>query len=166
MLVETKSEAPPEQRPPRAAVRSRTISVKHMTKLELELGRRLFPEEDHHRPKTRAECAGVERPCPFVSCEHHLYLDVSRRTGSIKLNFPDIEVEDMVESCTLDLAERDGLTLEEVGVAMNVTRERVRQIEAKALRRVNAEPLREYVPEGAVQKRRLPVLAEDEDEPE
>src|SRR4029079_6406480 len=74
-------------------VRARTISVKRMTKRELELGRLLYPEIDVQKPKTRAEC-GVsgERPCPFVSCKHHLYLDVSARTGAIKLNFPDLEV--------------------------------------------------------------------------
>src|SRR6476619_8074463 len=54
-------------------VRARTISVKRMTKRELELGRMLYPDvEDIERPKTRADCAQGERPCPFVSCKHHL----------------------------------------------------------------------------------------------
>src|SRR6185312_13612104 len=97
-------------------VRARTISVKRMTKRELELGRILYPDvEGVERPVTRADCQGGERPCPFVSCKHHLYLDVSARTGAIKLNFPDLEVWEMSETCALDIADRGGATLEEVG---------------------------------------------------
>ena len=87
-------------------VRARTISVKRMTKRELELGRLLYPDMDGAgRPKKREECIGGERPCPFVSCKHHLFLDVSARTGAIKLNFPDLEVWDMQETCALTLPE-------------------------------------------------------------
>src|SRR5690242_21960938 len=67
-------------------VRARTISVKRMTKRELEIGRLLYPEEDYEKPNTRSECVEGIRPCPFVSCKHHLFLDVSSRTGAIKLN--------------------------------------------------------------------------------
>lgn len=149
-------------------VRARTISVKRMTKRELEIGRLLYPpSEDEPRPKSRAECANGIRPCPFVSCKHHLYLDVSERTGAIKLNFPDIEVEDMKESCALDVADRGGTTLEEVGAIMNLTRERIRQVEVKALAKLDAlddmMSLRDYVDEGPIGKRRLPVLAKEEE---
>lgn len=152
-------------------VRARTISVKRMTKRELELGRMLYPDvEGVERPKTRAECIGSERPCPFVSCKHHLYLDVSARTGAIKLNFPDLEVWEMSETCALDVADRGGTTLEEVGAIMNLTRERIRQVEVKGLAKLEAlremAALRDYVDEGPVGKRRLPVLTRDEDEEE
>ena len=40
----------------------------------------------------------------------------------------------MVESCALDVADNLGCTLDEVGKAINLTRERVRQIEMKGLR--------------------------------
>ena len=43
-------------------VRARTISVKRMTKRELELGRLLYPEIDVERPRTRADCANGPRP--------------------------------------------------------------------------------------------------------
>lgn len=156
-------------------VRARTISVKRMTKRELEIGRLLYPEEEHERPRTRAECGDAPRPCPYVSCKHHLYLDVSARTGAIKLNFPDLEVWEMADTCALDVADRGGTTLEEVGAIMNLTRERIRQVEVKALAKLDAMQdmmaLRDYVDEGPVGKRRLPVLAkkdrfecEDEDE--
>ena len=150
-------------------VRARTISVKRMTKRELELGRLLYPDvEDVVKPRTRAECSNGERPCPFVSCKHHLYLDVSARTGAIKLNFPDLEVWEMNETCALDVADRGGTTLEEVGAIMNLTRERIRQVEVKGLAKLQAlkdmAALRDYVDEGPVGKRRLPVLTKDEDE--
>lgn len=152
-------------------VRARTISVKRMTKRELELGRLLYPDvEDVARPKTRAECQEGERPCPFVSCKHHLYLDVSARTGAIKLNFPDLEVWEMNETCALDVADRGGTTLEEVGAIMNLTRERIRQVEVKGLAKLEAlrdmAALRDYVDEGPIGKRRLPVLARAKDEEE
>jgi hypothetical protein len=153
------------------AVRARTISVKRMTKREIELGRVLYPETDYPKPRTRAECADGPRPCPYVSCKYHLYLDVQNRTGAIKLNFPDIEVEDMNESCALDIADRGGTTLEEVGAIMNLTRERIRQLEVRAMAKVKSlnemEALRDFVDEGPVGKRRLPVLnasAEDGEE--
>src|SRR5580704_11084865 len=121
------------------AIRARTISVKRMTKRELELGRMLYPEADAiERPVVRADCAGGERPCPFVSCQHHLFLDVSARTGAIKLNFPDLEVWEMTETCALDVADRGGTTLEEVGAIMNLTRERIRQVEVKGLAKLSA----------------------------
>jgi hypothetical protein len=144
-------------------VRAKTISVKRMTKRELEIGRLLYPEDDYERPRNREECSGGARPCPFVSCKHHLYLDVSARTGAIKLNFPDLEVWEMTETCALDIADRGGTTLEEVGAIMNLTRERIRQVEVKALAKLDAlremMALRDYVDEGPVGKRRLPLLS-------
>ncbi len=151
-------------------VRARTISVKRMTKRELEIGRMLYPETDYFKPRTRTECQDAPRPCPYVSCKHHLFLDVSARTGAIKLNFPDLEVWDMNESCALDVADRGGTTLEDVGAIMNLTRERIRQVEVKALAKLQAlrdmEALRDYVDEGPVGKRRLPVIQADEDDEE
>jgi hypothetical protein len=72
------------------------------------------------------------RPCPFVSCRHHLYLDTTS-TGGIKINFPGLEPWEIPVSCSLDAGGRGGMTLEEISEAMNMTRERVRQVEVKAL---------------------------------
>lgn len=90
-----------------------------------------------HLPMLRASCESFERPCPFVSCKHHLFLDTSAK-GTITLNFPDLEPDQLPHSCALDVANGGGATLEEVGEIMNLTRERVRQIEASALRKLRA----------------------------
>lgn len=164
-LDEESEEITREQRRSRRKrdVRARTISVKRMTKRELEIGRLLYPETDYYKPRVRSECADGPRPCPYVSCKYHLYIDVSPRTGAIKLNFPDLEVWEMGESCALDVADRGGTTLEDVGAIMNLTRERIRQVEVKALAKLEAlrdmMALRDYVDEGPVGKRRLPRLS-------
>jgi Sigma-70, region 4 len=95
-------------------------------------------EIEQARPRSRAECANAARPCMFVSCKHHLYLDVNPETGSIKLNFPDKEIWEMDETCALDVADRGGITLEEVGTIMNLTRERIRQVETRGLLKLRA----------------------------
>ena len=84
-------------------------------------------------PKKRVDCEFGQRPCPWVSCRHHLYLEVDEKTGSIKLNFPSVEIMDMHETCSLDVAEHGGVTLEQAGVIMNLTRERIRQLEVGGL---------------------------------
>jgi hypothetical protein len=92
---------------------------------------------DDNRPKTREACRDGPRPCLFVACRFHLYLDVNEATGSIKLNFPDLEPWQLPHSCALDLAERGGMTLEEIGRALNLTRERTRQLERGALSKLS-----------------------------
>src|SRR5262249_21251204 len=138
----------PEQPPPsrdqlrsrrKWPVRARSIAMKRLSKVEMDRSRALeraeekvAPVSDIERPRTRADCKDGPRPCPWVSCEHHLYLDVSAKTGSIKLNFPNLEPHEMKDSCALDVAGQDGATLERVAESMNLTRERVRQIEVRA----------------------------------
>jgi hypothetical protein len=87
------------------------------------------------RPRTRGQCRGGMRPCPFVSCRHHLYLDVNPENGSIKFNFPHLDPWELPDSCALDVAESGEHTLEEVGQVVNLTRERVRQTINDALDR-------------------------------
>lgn len=91
------------------------------------------------RPRTRGECRGMGlRPCPFVSCRYHLYLDVNEANGSVKLNFPHLEPWELDVSCSLDVAEEGGLTLEEVGNRLNLTRERIRQFTDSAQRHLRS----------------------------
>ena len=122
--------------------RARTMSRKEMARmfrqenaagvLDPEL-QGLMAELDATRPKVRGDCVEGARPCPYVSCKYNLYVDVNPRTGSVKMNFPDKELWELSETCALDVADRAGITLEEVGVIMNLTRERVRQLEMRGL---------------------------------
>jgi hypothetical protein len=122
--------------------RARTMSRKEMARqfrqqmaaggVEPEL-QALMAELDAERPKVRADCATGPRPCPYVSCKFNLYVDVNPRTGSVKMNFPDKEIWELADTCALDVADRGGITLEEVGAIMNLTRERVRQLETRGL---------------------------------
>src|SRR5207253_378847 len=114
--------------------RSKTIAMKRWTREALRAGAIANPPvEGIERPQTRAECRDMPRPCPWVACKHHLYLDVNPETGSIKINFPDLEPWELAHTCALDVAERGGITLEEVGEIMNLTRERIRQVEVRGL---------------------------------
>lgn len=116
----------------------RTVAVRRITQVQLAAGReelvKLGADQPYERPKTRGDCANIQRPCPYIACKHNLYLDVSE-TGSIILNFPHLEPGQMPadQSCALDLAERGGMTLEEIALVTNLTRERIRQVELKAL---------------------------------
>ena len=96
---------------------------------------------ERFRPQKRGECEDGERPCPWVSCRFHLAIDETSN-GSVVLvhpNFksgdelPEIDLDSMVETCALDVADKGATTLEEIGVYINLTRERVRQCETEAL---------------------------------
>ena len=124
----------PRVRTKRNRPRSKTIALKRLTREELRRGALANPPvEGVDRPVTRAECREGARPCPWVACKHHLYLDINPRTGSIKLNFPDLEPWELQHTCALDVAENGALTLEEIGLITNLTRERVRQVEVRGL---------------------------------
>ena len=91
------------------------------------------------RPTNRVDCAGSERPCPWVGCRYHLGLDV---TIGGKLLVPlGPEPWEVGATCALDEANAGPLTLEAIGRLLGLTRERVRQIEAKAYKRAKGSSL-------------------------
>lgn len=109
----------------------------------------LEPNWDKQRPSTRADCEdggkNSARPCPWVSCRHHLAITVSEETGAIKVVFPDPEGlpdwDAMPETCSLDVAERvrhegQNLTIQELGRLQNMSLERVDQLSARAYQEV------------------------------
>lgn len=131
-------------------VRPKTLQLVRYGRSERKVNAANEPDEGRRRlPLVRGECAETERPCPFISCRYHLFLDVNDR-GGIKLNFPDLfdadgtpALEGLRETCTLDVADREDATLEHVGELLNVTRERARQLENEALARLSVA-LKDY----------------------
>jgi len=115
------------------------------TPLHERIALALASEEPEWRPKTRGDCASVSRPCAFVACEHSLYASVTD-AGGLTLHFPDLEPDEMPAewSCSLDVADRGGATLEEIGAAINTTRERARQLEMLALKKLGRTHLRVF----------------------
>jgi hypothetical protein len=87
------------------------------------------------RPKTYGECR--PGPCPWMSCRHHLKLDVDETTHAVKDNFPGLDFDQMTETCSLRVAdtvpEDEVLPLEQVGAFANITMERARQLEKEGL---------------------------------
>ncbi len=123
----------------RRPARSKTVSLRSLNRERRGL-LVIIDDAPSELPASRSECRGGMRPCPFVSCRFHLYLDVNESTGSIKLNFPDKEPWELSCSCALDVAEQDGgRTLEDVGALLNLTRERARQLESSALQKIHDE---------------------------
>ena len=122
-------DAPSAKRGPRALTkRPRPLTKEERAEWGSEM---LAVAQD--RPRTRADCIDGLRPCPYAACEFHMYLDVNPRNGHIKYNFPDLELWELAETCALDVADLGGVTLDTVGVAMNVSRERIRQLEETGL---------------------------------
>ena len=78
-------------------------------------------------PVTRAECVDGPRPCPHSTCRYHLDADV--------------------HSCALDVADLGPQVQDTIGTLLGVTKERARQIEAQALRKLHARFGRAYLEE-------------------
>lgn len=93
---------------------------------------------DLDRPRTRAECVDGPRPCPWVSCKHHLFLE--ENAGALLYNFGNKEPHELdpENSCALDIADKGGVSLSDIGALMNVTREAVRQTEVRAIARIDS----------------------------
>jgi hypothetical protein len=130
--------------------RPRSIGTGRLKKAEREelktLSRRLQRDGAYaRRPRIWEDCKDLPGPCPWVSCRHHLYLEVDPETRTIKLNFPGKEVDELEETCSLRKAadgsidggfSGGGQTLERTGELLNLTLERARQVQVVALEKV------------------------------
>ena len=95
------------------------------------------------RPKTRADCINGPRPCPWISCKHHMLWVFAVSNFHYKPTqdsiiarwldrYTDEEILDLLgglqKTCTLDVADDGGVTLQECADILGTTRERIRQI--------------------------------------
>lgn len=71
---------------------------------------------------TRADCIDGPRPCRIRECRYHL--------GGRSKHRP---------TCVLDEADRDGMSAYEVARVMGVSRERIEQVERRALVRLKTK---------------------------
>lgn len=91
-------------------------------------------------PATRADCANVPRPCPYVSCSHHLWLRLqSEQPGNPKAGKQGTTTfrPSSSQSCALDVAEK-GATIEEIAEMLGMHHSRVRQIAEGAIMKLFA----------------------------
>lgn len=133
----------------REAARAHTIQIKRFRTRVMRADHADTASYDEPIPRTYGECqeralGTATNPCWYLRCRYNLLIDLEPRTGSYKVTWPDLtsgaygdEYHALPQhTCALHEAAHGGLTLDEVGVMMNLTRERVRQIETKALHRL------------------------------
>lgn len=95
----------------------------------------------------RTKCISGPRPCPETGCDHHLWPDTEPRGryGST------IKIVRRSESCSKDVAERGPASLVQIGRIFGISRERVRQIESRALVKLQiAERVRSEIEDLAI----------------
>ena len=82
---------------------------------------------------TRGACRRLAGPCPHAVCRFNLTAERrdNRGTKATQFHLPVVH-----ETCALEAAENGGMTLEEIASRLSLTRERVRQIELGALKKL------------------------------
>ena len=148
-IVQLPATAPGSPRSARKRLPVVSVSSRRLVRLQ-QAQNELDEVEIYDRPKTRRDCLSAEqaekimgfkdkrgdglncqRPCPFVSCRYHLYVGYVGRPHIGEPGYP--EPWEIPVTCTLDIADEQGKTLEEVGTVLDLTRERIRQIESEAM---------------------------------
>ncbi len=131
----------------RSLPRAKTLNIARSTRREIAAARAAEPDDGRRRlPLTRGDCIEDDRPCPYISCKFHLFLDVTK-IGNIKINFPHLlgpdgtpRLDEMEFTCALDIADNGGETLDALGTRMNMTRERIRQIVKSIIKKLRGTP--------------------------
>jgi hypothetical protein len=97
-------------------------------------------------PATRGECKDGPRPCPLVSCRHHLALDIAE-DGRLFLahDFDESNADSIVEAlaampetCALDVAERGGIDRETAGDILGIGHDMVKLSSMRAMAKIRA----------------------------
>lgn len=94
---------------------------------------------DFERPRTRGDCKDGPRPCPWVSCRHHLWLNLSSKGKLTGIALAD-DLPTHGESCALDVAESGPQSLEDIAGMMGIKRQGLHLTEVAVM-----EKLREHV---------------------
>lgn len=100
------------------------------------------------RPRLRAECVDGFRPCPWLSCRHHLGADVLP-SGALKEPVGHAWMDGGLPTCSLDLADMGAWPHAQVGKVLGVRSVRVGQIERDGLARLYSAGALEEVAEMA-----------------
>jgi len=82
---------------------------------------------------TRGACRRLQGPCPHAVCRFNL---TSERRDSRGAKSAQYQLPVVHETCALEAADLGGMTLEEIASRLSLTRERVRQIELGALKKL------------------------------
>lgn len=82
---------------------------------------------------TDGACRKLPGPCPHAMCRFNLTSERRDKRGAkpAEMHLPVVH-----EACALDAAELGGMTLEAIASRLSLTRERVRQIELGALKKL------------------------------
>jgi hypothetical protein len=82
---------------------------------------------------TRGACRKLAGPCPHTVCRFNLTTERRDNRGAkpAQAHLPVVR-----ETCALEAAEYGGMTLEAIAERLSLTRERVRQIELGALKKL------------------------------
>jgi len=84
---------------------------------------------------TFGACRRLPGPCSYTVCRFNLTAELRDKRGAKP---SEIHAHVIREACALEAAEHGGMTLAEVALRLSLTRERVRQIEEAALKKMLA----------------------------
>lgn len=91
------------------------------------------------KPLRRADCVNGPRPCPWVSCRHHLGLRVTA-AGELRITFPDdeggVDIDGMAETCALDVADSGPQDVVIIAALLGIEEGRVVAVLEKVARKV------------------------------
>lgn len=109
-----------------------------LNKKTLENNRLDAPSHREKRPTMRSECPPF-RPCPYVACRYHLFLDPTDSNDGIRMNFRGLDPMELPFSCALDVIDEypEGMTFEQMCTFFGLTRERTRQILGSAMEKLS-----------------------------